>query len=118
MITQQVFSSVIDSQQNSYFTKNTGIEREILKQIPQASGFASIITGLRRCGKSTLLLQVKEKYFKGEGIFLNFDDPRLAGMQKNDWERLYAVVKNRNTNILFQKSRFKHKCTPRLAMDY
>ncbi|HNQ68703.1 MAG TPA: ATP-binding protein [Bacteroidales bacterium] len=101
MITQQIFSTVIDSQQLSYTSKNTGIERELLHQIPQSSGFANIITGIRRCGKSTLQLQIKTQFFPDEGLFLNFEDPRLSGIVTNDLERLYAEIIARNTKVLF-----------------
>jgi len=101
MITQQIFASVIDSQQVGYTAKNTSIERELLPQIPQARGFVSIITGLRRCGKSTLQLQVKNHFFPKEGLFLNFEDPRLAGIVTNDLERLYSEIIARKTKVLF-----------------
>ncbi len=101
MITQQIFARVIDSQQSGYTKKNTGVERELLSQIPQANGFVSIITGLRRCGKSTLQLQVKNRYFPNEGLFLNFEDPRLAGFVTNDFERLYNEIIARKIKVLF-----------------
>ncbi len=101
MITQQVFKQVIDTQQHSFLEKKTGIEREILHNIPQATGFASIITGIRRCGKSTLQLQLKKAFFESEGLFLNFEDPRLAGIETNDLERLYKEITDRKTKILF-----------------
>jgi uncharacterized protein len=101
MITQQIFARIIDSQQLGYTSKNTGVERELLHQIPQASGFASIISGIRRCGKSTLQLQIKKQFFPTEGLFLNFEDPRLAGIVSNDLERLYAEIIARKTKVLF-----------------
>ncbi len=101
MVTQQIFAKVIDSQQAGFTEKNTGIERELLHQIPQASGFASIITGIRRCGKSTLQLQVKNHFSPTEGLFLNFEDPRLAGIVTSDLERLYTEIIARKTKVLF-----------------
>lgn len=101
MITQQTFSEVIDSQQTFFQKKDVGVVREILDEIPEATGFASIITGIRRCGKSTLQLQLKKKYFPKEGFFLNFEDPRLAGMETHDFERLYAEIVKRKTHVIF-----------------
>jgi uncharacterized protein len=101
MITQQTFGEVIDAQQPFFQKKDTGVVREILGEIPEATGFATIITGMRRCGKSTLQLQLKKKYFPKEGFFLNFEDPRLAGMETQDFERLYAEILKRNTKVLF-----------------
>lgn len=101
MILQQTFSSVIDTQQAVFMTKKTGVKRALLRNLPMATGFASIITGIRRCGKSTLQLQVKQTFFKNDGIFLNFEDPRLAGMQTSDFERLYTEILSRETKVLF-----------------
>lgn len=101
MILQQTFSSVIDTQQAVFMTKKTGVKRALLLNLPMATGFASIITGIRRCGKSTLQLQVKQTFFKNDGIFLNFEDPRLAGMQTSDFERLYTEILSRETKVLF-----------------
>lgn len=101
VITQQTFSEVIDAQQIFFQKKEVGVIREILDKIPEAIGFASIITGIRRCGKSTLQLQLKKKYFPQEGFFLNFEDPRLAGMETQDFERLYAEILKRKTPVLF-----------------
>lgn len=101
MIIQQTFSLVIDAQQDVISKKELGIERENLSEIPYATGFASIITGIRRCGKSTLQLQIQKKYFAKKGLFLNFEDPRLSGMEASDFERLYAEIIERKANILF-----------------
>lgn len=101
MITQQVFEAVIDSQQADILKKNTGVERELLSNIPQAKGLASIITGLRRCGKSTLQLQIKQKLYPAEGLFLNFEDTRLVSIDADDFERLYAEILKRRTRVLF-----------------
>ncbi len=73
---------------------------EALSSIPIASGFATIITGIRRCGKSTLLLQIlKEKY--QDALFLNFEDPQLAGMETSDLGRLSNEIIRRGIKVLF-----------------
>jgi len=43
------------------------------------NGIASVITGVRRCGKSTLLAQLAKawKLAPGQAVFVNFEDPRL-----------------------------------------
>ena len=101
MISQQTFGRVIDSQRKTFNQKTLGIEREKLSAIPNSPGFASIITGMRRSGKSTLQLQIQEKYFAKEGLHLHFEDPRLSGMEIADFERLYAEILARKTKILF-----------------
>ncbi|WP_298309156.1 ATP-binding protein [Flavobacterium sp.] len=101
MIAQQIFSTVIESQKNIFEKKQVGVHREILNKIPKASGFASIITGLRRSGKSTIQLQFKKEYFPNEGLFLNFEDPRFAGIEIKDFERLHNEIVERKSKVLF-----------------
>lgn len=100
MITQQLIATVIDYQKEHFLQKEVGILRDLLPHVPIASGFATIITGIRRCGKSTLLLQIlKEKY--QEALFLNFEDPRLAGMQSVDFVRMGNEIAERKIKVLF-----------------
>ncbi|WP_455592424.1 ATP-binding protein [Bacteroides sp.] len=100
MITQQLISSVIDYQQEYFLQKGTGIIRNIMPNVPIVNGFATIITGIRRCGKSTLLLQLLKEKFK-EALFLNFEDPRLAGMETSDLARLSNEIIARGNKIIF-----------------
>lgn len=100
MVTQQLIATVIDYQREHFLQKEIGIPRQALSTIPIASGFATIITGIRRCGKSTLLLQLlKEKY--QDALFLNFEDPRLAGMETSDLGRLSNEISQRGIKVLF-----------------
>ena len=101
MITQETFEAVLDAQNAHFDKKSTGIQRELLDTIPNASGFASIITGIRRSGKSTLQMQLKKKYFANDSLFLNFEDPRLAAIDIHDFERLYAVILQKKTKAIF-----------------
>lgn len=101
MISQQVFSSVIDWQKSKLKRKKSEIIREKLLKIPQAEGFVSVITGVRRCGKSTLQLQIMQHYFSDKALFLNFEDPRLSAFEIGDFERLYRVIEKNKVNILF-----------------
>lgn len=101
MVTQETFNLVIDAQQQSLQKKTLGIEREKLIRISHASRFACIVTGIRRCGKSTLQLQIQKKYFDGKGLFLHFEDPRLSNIEAADFERLYNEILKRKTKILF-----------------
>lgn len=100
MITQQLIATIADNQREHFLQKEIGIPREVLSTIPIAKGFATIITGIRRCGKSTLLLQLlKEKY--QDAFFLNFEDTRLAGMDSSDFGRLSNEISQRGTKVLF-----------------
>jgi uncharacterized protein len=101
MISQQTFQLVIDAQTEFFKKKSFGIERNILSTINHAVGFASIITGIRRSGKSTLMMQLYKETFKEKALFLNFEDPRLANIDIADFERLYAEILKREIKLIF-----------------
>lgn len=100
MITQEQISSVLDSQKQSFDQKETGQIRESLDLIPAVDNFATIITGLRRCGKSTLLLQYQNQQQQNT-LFFNLEDIRLAGFEVSDFSRLLNEIVRRNAKILF-----------------
>ncbi|MCK5137784.1 MAG: ATP-binding protein [Bacteroidales bacterium] len=49
-----------------------------------------VITGVRRCGKSTLLQQIRNK-LKEKDYYLNFDDDRLIQFTVDDFQDLFEV---------------------------
>lgn len=70
----------------------TWVQRERQQDLNPDSKLAQIVTGIRRCGKSTLaLLAIKDRRF----AYVNFDDERLAGISAGDLnsilESLYTV---------------------------
>lgn len=100
MKSQSLIAEVLDTQNAFWLQKDTSVQREKLPKIQIYEGFASIITGIRRCGKSTLLRQLLPSV-KGKSIFLNFEDPRLAGFEKDDFRRLDAELVVRKIKNLF-----------------
>lgn len=100
MITQSVIAEVVDSQNELWFKKENGVLREKLQEIKIYEGFANIITGIRRCGKSTMLHQILS-LVSGKSLFLNFEDPRLSAFETDDFRRLDSELKNRKIKNLF-----------------
>lgn len=100
MKTQEQISSIIDDQLKSNERRPLGIPREILGEIQPIKNFATIITGIRRCGKSTLLLQILKKQ-QEESLFLNFEDIRLSGFDTSDFIRLNNEIELRKVKCLF-----------------
>lgn len=100
MITQHLLAEVIDSQNEVWLKKDQSTTREKLAEIKLHEGFANIITGIRRCGKSTLLRQLLPTV-QGKTLFLNFEDPRLSGFEKGDFRRLDVELKARKIDNLF-----------------
>lgn len=100
MKSQELIASVIDAQQSEIEKKPLGLTREIIDTVPSIENFATILTGIRRCGKSTLMLQILKKT-TGKMLFLNFEDIRLSGFETSDFVRLNAEIEKRNVRILF-----------------
>ncbi|WP_316838275.1 ATP-binding protein [Pedobacter nutrimenti] len=100
MLRQDQIATVLDAQQKSFLKKDSTLSREVLKQVPILSSFATIISGVRRCGKSTLLLQIiKDKY--ENALYFNFEDLRLVGFETTDLIRFQQEVEKRGVTVLF-----------------
>lgn len=100
MLRQEEIARVIDSQQEYFQGKDQGLIRESLSKIPIVESYATIITGLRRCGKSTLLLQLMNQKNQNT-IYLNFEDIRLIAFEPSDFPRLYSEIKQRAVQVIF-----------------
>ena len=97
MLTQSTIEQVIDSQKERFDQVETGLERG-MKSYDRLRKFALIITGVRRCGKSTLMQQIN-KSLPTNTIYVNFEDPRLAGFDLSDFNRLHKISRDRETGI-------------------
>ncbi|MCX6741979.1 MAG: ATP-binding protein [Candidatus Pacearchaeota archaeon] len=66
------------------------IKREVFVKAESSikNPFVIVLSGVRRCGKSTLLGQIREKY---PGYYLNFDDERLVNFKLEDFQGLYEI---------------------------
>lgn len=91
MITKETLREVIVSQRKTLDSLNLGTPREKGKDIRIEESFALIITGIRRCGKSTLLNQILRKQEKG--YYLNLEDPRLEGFELADFNKIEEIMK-------------------------
>ena len=60
------------------------IERKISKSLISSDEIL-VITGVRRCGKSTLLQQIRNQ-LKEKDYYLNFDDERLIQFTVDDFQ--------------------------------
>ncbi|MEK7476592.1 MAG: ATP-binding protein [Candidatus Coatesbacteria bacterium] len=66
------------------------VEREVARAIPPSTAQAVVLTGVRRCGKSTLLAQLLRR--AGASVSLNFEDTRLYGMGPQDFPTVLSLV--------------------------
>lgn len=100
MILKSTFREVAEAQLSNLLNSDAGLRRYQLDKLPDQTSHALIISGIRRCGKSTLLHQlIKEKY--QQAFYLNFEDPRLYGLEMNDFKRLDEVITDQNCKVLF-----------------
>ncbi len=89
MITKEIMTEVIRSQLESLTKLDAGTLREYPTAVEDS--FAVIITGVRRCGKSTFLHQILKKEKKG--YYLNLEDPRLNNFELSDFNKAEIIMK-------------------------
>lgn len=90
MITKETLKEVIKSQEEALKKAETGTIRDEIKEIKLTKSFALILTGVRRCGKSTLLHQIIKKQKKA--YYLNLEDPRLEGFDLSDFNKIEGIM--------------------------
>ena len=89
MILKKVLKEIVKSQKANLSKYDFGIEREILNDITINKNFALVISGIRRCGKSTLLIQLMKEL--PDFYYLNFEDTRLFSFDNSDFQKLDEI---------------------------
>jgi len=77
--------------------QDKGIERQVLNKIQAHvnSSHVIIISGIRRCGKSTLFRQIIERYYNIDACYyFNFEDERLIHFTVDDFNKLYEAFQD------------------------
>lgn len=97
---QSVIQQVVTEQQAFIKNRKGDLQRDILQELPYIPTHALIISGIRRCGKSTLLYQLA-KQKEATVFFLNFEDVRLYNFQIDNFRVLDEVIKESGHKILF-----------------
>jgi predicted AAA+ superfamily ATPase len=90
MILKEALREIARSQHAEQLSGETGIQRSALAQIDLSLPHAHIISGIRRCGKSTLLRQLASR--TGNFCYFNFEDPRIGGFSLDDFQRLDGAL--------------------------
>lgn len=92
---------VWEVQRQMNLMKDRGLERDLLHDLPlDLKSHALIVSGIRRCGKSTLMRQIISRS-QQDAFFLNFDTPQLFGFEMGDFELLDAVIQKQGVQQLF-----------------
>lgn len=87
---QQLVEIIAD--QKTFPSSSSMVSRKLLTELQdyQASGLINIISGIRRCGKSTLLQELRATANQADYYF-NFDDDRLVHFNIDDFQQLYEL---------------------------
>lgn len=102
---KEAIKQIITSQKNIFLGKTGLFQRDILVDFYTKYRHLKeifLITGIRRCGKSSLLRLVWDDYKSRENLnddrflYVNFEDERLADFSKNDFESLVEAHRELN----------------------
>lgn len=90
---KNLLKEIVLEREKSREAESLGIEREA---IDIASRYISmphtvVISGIRRSGKSTLLNQIINNFYKKGVYYLNFEDERLVDFAVEDFNNLYEI---------------------------
>jgi len=89
MILKESLVDAVRSQREKILARDSGVLRENLNKFKLRKGSALIISGIRRCGKSTVLRQLLGGC--GKFYYLNLEDPRLDGFELKDFIRVDEI---------------------------
>ena len=91
MITVETILKTSEEQITKYLEHNNNCAKRFVdeKSVSPLPSFARIITGVRRCGKSTV---VQMHFLKKSAFYLNFEDTSLYGFDTKDFEILNEAI--------------------------
>src|SRR3989344_8103047 len=94
MISRELLKKVLLEQRNKIKTEKKLVPRKQLEDIRNLFNTKQsiIITGIRRCGKSTLFLEIIKEFFNGNYYYIDFQDERLSKFEVEDFDMLYEVL--------------------------
>lgn len=102
MILKSEIQNAYDNQQISKGNDIGFVRRLYLQQIKNGGQHIEVISGIRRCGKSTLLKLLMKEH-KGKIAYFNFEDPRVYGFDVKDFNKLDEVIGTKNTAYYFDE---------------
>jgi hypothetical protein len=93
MLLKSEIEKAVKAQQLNFSKKSSGLERAQLSNVKLSANYVLIITGIRRCGKSTLMHQLRQQLEESQSLgYFNFEDPRIFGFEKSDFQKLDEVL--------------------------
>ncbi|MFA5745313.1 MAG: ATP-binding protein [archaeon] len=89
MLKKEIIDIVLD-QKNALKNIDLGIPRSELKEVELTDSFAYVISGIRRCGKSVFLQQIRSN--QKSWAYFNFEDTRLNAFSVADFTKLQEAL--------------------------
>lgn len=86
MVLLSEIESAYKAQKDSFIERDKGIGRFMYSKSGR-TGHVDIITGIRRCGKSTYMNQLST-LIEGDISFFTFEDSRVFGFDSEDFPKL------------------------------
>lgn len=99
MILKEEIAAAVAGQKKIFSKELSLTNREAKSKIKLSSTHIEVITGIRRCGKSTLMRQIISESQSSFG-YLNFEDPRIYGFEVSDFPKLDEVF-GENTSAYY-----------------
>src|SRR3989344_5009226 len=92
MVEKETLLQIVHKQKAELSIKQNFVPRELLNEIVKwfSDNRVLLLTGVRRCGKSTLLKELIEQ--TSEWGYVNFEDERFLDFQATDFESLNEVL--------------------------
>lgn len=112
MINETLLKEILVSQKKVFLSKKDLFNREILQNFYEKYNKQKeilIITGIRRVGKSSLMKLVwdefksKQSLSDNQLLYFNFEDERLVGFDRRDFDKLLEVYYQLNSPIAGKK---------------
>jgi Predicted ATPase (AAA+ superfamily) len=101
MIQEQILRQVIEIQQNYNSSKQSLFAREYFVDYKTIPHFALIIAGVRRCGKSSVLIYWQQISNASDVLYLNFDNSKLFEFEMVDFGLLDKIIAESGKKRLF-----------------
>jgi len=79
------------NQKITWKNKPSGLTRKKIENLVLSDNYILIITGIRRCGKSTLMHQLSQRENEPSAHF-NFEDFRIFGFELSDFSKLNDII--------------------------
>ncbi len=99
MIDKDILRNIVIRQKQEILTKQSFVRRDLLNEVLKwmKDPRVLILTGVRRCGKSTLLKEIIENV--SDWCYVNFEDERFLEFKAENFEELNEVLIEQYGNI-------------------